>query len=34
MTLKNNPNIEYIKRGYEDFVDNLKVLWADIEEVL
>ena len=27
-------NIEYIKRGYEDFVKNLQNLWADIEEII
>jgi len=26
-------NVQYIKRGYEDFVGNLKMLWADIEEI-
>jgi len=26
-------NIAYIKRWYEDFVDNLQTLWADIVEV-
>lgn len=26
-------NNSYIKRGYEDFVENLQKLWADIEEV-
>ncbi|MCD5380865.1 UDP-N-acetylglucosamine 1-carboxyvinyltransferase, partial [Candidatus Gracilibacteria bacterium] len=27
-------NIAYIKRGYEDFVDNLQELGADIEEIV
>ena len=26
-------NVEYIHRGYEDFVETLQNLWADIEEV-
>jgi len=26
-------NVEYIHRGYENFVETLKNLWADIEEV-
>jgi UDP-N-acetylglucosamine 1-carboxyvinyltransferase len=26
-------NIDYIKRGYEGFVDKLKALWADIEDL-
>ena len=26
-------NIDYIKRGYENFVDNLKSLGAEIEDV-
>ena len=28
----NVTNIKYIKRGYEDFLDNLKMLWADVKE--
>ncbi len=27
-------NIKYIKRGYENFVENLKNLWANIDEIL
>lgn len=26
-------NVEYIHRGYEDFVETLQRLWADIEEI-
>ena len=26
-------NVEYIYRGYEDFINKLKNLWADLEEV-
>lgn len=26
-------NNVYIKRGYEDFIENLQMLWADIEEI-
>ncbi len=26
-------NVEYIYRGYEDFLNKLKSLWADIEEI-
>jgi UDP-N-acetylglucosamine 1-carboxyvinyltransferase len=26
-------NVEYIYRGYENFVSKLQALWADIEEV-
>jgi UDP-N-acetylglucosamine enolpyruvyl transferase len=26
-------NVEYIHRGYENFVETLQELWADIEEI-
>jgi UDP-N-acetylglucosamine 1-carboxyvinyltransferase len=27
-------NVEYIHRGYENFVETLQNLWADIEEII